>query len=70
MHEAGSMQILVSGMTLIRCQFLRPWHSVIQMFALGSEQTHNGEVLLTFALGGQSMHSDTLADGRALYEIH
>ena len=47
-----------------------PWQSVIQMFALGEDRDRSGKALVTFALGGDSLHATTTADGRVLYQIH
>ncbi|TFH48361.1 MAG: hypothetical protein E4H01_06510 [Lysobacterales bacterium] len=46
------------------------WQSVIQMFALGDDRNEKAFVLLSFALGGDSLAMEALSDGRALYKIH
>lgn len=49
--------------------FVHPWASTIGIYALGDGANRSGEALLTFALGGTTLHADTLADGRAAYHI-
>jgi hypothetical protein len=46
---------------------LHPWRSIVRAFALGDD--HSGKALITFALGGQAFHADTLADGRFSYPV-
>jgi hypothetical protein len=46
---------------------IHPWQSVVQAFALGDD--HSGKALITFALGGQALNSDTLDDGRFSYPV-
>jgi hypothetical protein len=50
--------------------FLHRWRSTIQMFALGDGTAPASSVLLTFALGADSIRADTLPDGRYLYSLH
>jgi hypothetical protein len=45
------------------------WQSVIQMFALGDGHAESGKALLSFALGGDAVHSQPLDDGRLVYPI-
>jgi hypothetical protein len=49
---------------------LHRWQSVIQMFGLGDNRTERSKALLSFALGGDSLRADTLADRSALYQLH
>lgn len=49
--------------------FSRFWAETIQFFALGDARHHDGQALVTFALGGDALVSDTTLDGRTFYSI-
>ncbi len=48
---------------------IRPWNSVVQMFALGHAREGTGMALVSFALAGPQIHGDATADGRFTYPI-
>ena len=48
---------------------IRPWNSVVQMFALGHAKEGTGEALLSLALAGQRMHADSTGDGHVDYPV-
>jgi hypothetical protein len=41
----------------------------VQAFAVGNGAAHEGKALITFALGGEALSPDTLADGRFSYQV-
>ena len=48
---------------------IRPWNSIVQMFALGHAREGTGQALLTFALSGPELRADSTADGHVVYPI-
>ena len=48
---------------------IRPWNSIVQMFALGHAKERSGMALVSFALTGPQIHADSTADGRFSYPI-
>ncbi len=48
---------------------IRPWNSIVQMFALGHAREGTGQALLTFALSGPQLRADSTADGHVVYPV-
>lgn len=48
---------------------IRPWSSIVQMFALGHALEGTGEALLSFALSGPRLHADSTNDGQVVYPV-
>jgi hypothetical protein len=48
---------------------IRPWNSIVQMFALGHAREGTGIALVSFALSGPELRADSIADGKFTYPI-